>query len=69
MQTATTATMSELAEELNRCDIALAIGLSRKEERKWVAYRKAIKLEIERCEPLDATIAAMTDEQLMSELS
>lgn len=62
------ATLSYLVTELNKADIALAIGFSAKETRKWKAYRKAIKAEIARLDPIDPEIAAMSDEDLVAAL-
>lgn len=62
---ASTATLADLAEELNRCEIALSIGMSRKEERKWTKYQKEVKAEINRRSP----VAEVSDDVLMAELS
>lgn len=64
----TKATLSELAEELNRADIALSIGMSRKEERKWVKYRRDVMREIDRRDPVPPEMASMTDAELLAAL-
>ena len=66
MATIDRATDSELAEELNRADIALSVGFSRAEERRWKKYRRAIVAEIDRRHPVDST---MTDAELQRELA
>jgi hypothetical protein len=57
---------SQLAEELNRADIALAIGFGRAETRRWKKYRRAIVAELDRRYPDDGTI---TDAELQRELA
>lgn len=61
------ASLSDLANELDRADIALAVGFSRKVERLWKEYRKAVWSEIKRRTPIDAT--AMTDAELLRQLN
>lgn len=61
------ASLSELAEELNRADIALSIGLSRKAEREWKAYRKALVAEVDRRSPVAKD--DMTDAELLAKLA
>ena len=63
------ATLSELAEELNRANIALAIGLSRKEERKWRRYRKQVHAELMQRTAPSHDSRPMTDAELKAELS
>jgi hypothetical protein len=63
------ATLEQLASELERADVALAIQLSAKESRRWAKYRKAVWAEIKRRTPVEDAIARMTDAELMAELA
>jgi hypothetical protein len=64
----TDASMSDLATELQKAELALAIGLSRREDRKWKAYRGAIRAEIDRRAPISPELQAMTDAELLKAL-
>lgn len=65
MEAMSDATMSELAEELNKCDAALTLGVRVRFFRK---YRKAIWAEINRREPITPEEAAMSDAELVAAL-
>lgn len=61
----TDATMSELADELNKCDTALMLGV---QVRFFKKYRKFVAAEIDRRCPIDQKLAAMSDADLLSQL-
>lgn len=63
------ATLAELATELERSDIALAIGLSRKAENRWRRYRRAVQAEIDRRCPVPANLKDISDDELLRQLS
>lgn len=60
------ASLSDLAEELTRADVAIALGI---QPRKWAKYRKAILGELMRRTEPPAGTPPVTDEELMAELS
>jgi hypothetical protein len=66
---ATNASLSELATELQKADLALSLGLSRREERKWQTYRRNLLAEIERRDPVKHIAATMTDAELLAALA
>ena len=63
------ASLADLAIELERADVALSLGFSRKEERRWRAYRKAVWTEIKRRTPVPTESRKLTDADLLRELS
>ena len=60
------ATLAELAHELDRAAVAIALGIT---PRKWRAYAKAIRAEMLRRYPVPPELANITDEELLRELS
>jgi hypothetical protein len=65
MESAHTASLSDLASELAKADAALLLGLSAKESRMWAAYRRRLFAEIKRRTPAPR----VSDATLMAELS
>lgn len=57
-----------LKAELERADLATAV-CPKRQRRQWIAYRSALLAEITRREPVSPETAAMSDDDLLRELS